>query len=245
MNTYAALYPLVNTRVKGCPKNLIMQAIYMAAERFCDETEAWTEKMTGISIVANQDTYAIPISYDARVKRIEYAWIKDQLEPTDTFDLVWVSTTPSIRFREGYIPTSAITAGSVWATGTAYIVGGYVMYHDTNYKCLTAHTSGTFATDFTSGYWAVADNALDIQVVLVPRLETNAFEVNFFEKWAFRAFVAGALAQLKDMTDAPWYDQSGAKQCARQLIVAISEAKANKQRQNKGGDQRVVPRMFV
>lgn len=49
-----------------------------------------------------------------------------------------------------------------WATTTAYIVGDVVFvtvatdatYGGASYYCLTAHTSGTFSTDYiTSGYW--------------------------------------------------------------------------------------------
>lgn len=245
MNTYASLYPLISAEVKGCPKNYIMLALYLSAEKFCDLTESWVKKMTGISIVANLDSYEIPIVYDARVKRIEYAWIKDQPQDPDWYELVWSGTTPYIRFNTNYIPTEAVTAGSAWATGTAYVVGNYVMYHDANYKCVTAHTSGTWATDVTAGYWDLADNALDIQVCLVPRLETNEFETNWFERWGIRAILAGAIADLKSKEGEPWADPQGAKRYGNQFSVSVSEAKANKQRQNKGGDQRVVARMFV
>jgi len=245
MNTYASLYPLVNSKVKGCPKNLIMQALYMAGERFCDVTESWEKKMTGISLVAYQDTYTLPIVYAARVKRIDFAWIEDRLQDPSTYELVWTGTTPQIRFNADYIPTKAITAGSAWATSTGYAIDACVMYNDVNYKCIVAHTSGTFSTDRASGYWNITDSPLAVQVSLVPYPETNEFETNWFEHWGIRGILAGALAQLKGMTDSPWHDDAGAKIYGNQFIVSISEAKVNKHRQNKGGDLRVTPREFV
>lgn len=40
-----------------------------------------------------------------------------------------------------------------WATETAYVVGDYVLQDEKQYKCLTAHTSGTFATDLAAAKW--------------------------------------------------------------------------------------------
>lgn len=45
---------------------------------------------------------------------------------------------------------------SAWATITVYAVGDKVKSGGVNYTCLTAHTSGTFATDLAAGKWAVA-----------------------------------------------------------------------------------------
>ena len=43
-----------------------------------------------------------------------------------------------------------------WVTLTSYAVGDIVEYDDTLYKCLTAHTSGTFATDLAASKWEEA-----------------------------------------------------------------------------------------
>jgi len=49
------------------------------------------------------------------------------------------------------------TAKGIWVTATAYIVGDVVRNTasgvTTTYVCATAHTSGTFATDYTAGKW--------------------------------------------------------------------------------------------
>lgn len=42
-----------------------------------------------------------------------------------------------------------------WATATAYAAKDWVRYGGTTYVCVTAHTSGTFATDLAAGKWAV------------------------------------------------------------------------------------------
>ncbi len=48
------------------------------------------------------------------------------------------------------IPSIAIKA---WATSTAYVVDDYVTQSNILYKCLTAHTAGTFATDLAAVKW--------------------------------------------------------------------------------------------
>lgn len=41
----------------------------------------------------------------------------------------------------------------IWATTTVYSVGDGVIEGSTNYRCLIAHTAGTFATDLAAGRW--------------------------------------------------------------------------------------------
>lgn len=43
-----------------------------------------------------------------------------------------------------------------WLTATGYAKGDYVTQSSTVYECLIAHTSGTFATDLTNGYWTAS-----------------------------------------------------------------------------------------
>jgi hypothetical protein len=46
-----------------------------------------------------------------------------------------------------------------WLTSTSYVVGNYVKTGtpSVNYYCVTAHTSGTFATDLAAGKWVAQD----------------------------------------------------------------------------------------
>jgi hypothetical protein len=44
-------------------------------------------------------------------------------------------------------------ASAAWVTATAYVVGDYVESSDNTYLCISAHTSGVFATDLAAGRW--------------------------------------------------------------------------------------------
>lgn len=63
--------------------------------------------------------------------------------------------------------------GNPWATGTAYAVGMPVTLDYVPYRCLVAHTSGTFATDLAAGKWEEVDS---LHVEFIARLGeiTNA-----------------------------------------------------------------------
>jgi hypothetical protein len=47
------------------------------------------------------------------------------------------------------------TARGLWATATAYAVNDMVDVSGSSYICATAHTSGTFATDYAAGKWQI------------------------------------------------------------------------------------------
>jgi len=53
-------------------------------------------------------------------------------------------------------PASKFTSTD-WVTATAYVVGDLVQQTGYCYECLTAHTSGTFATDLAAAKWEVQD----------------------------------------------------------------------------------------
>jgi hypothetical protein len=194
VNSFSDLYPFMIRQLKSCPKSSVMQALYLAAEDFCDRTEAWTLKIEDIDVVADQQEYELSIDYDARVKRIENVWLDDVDQETNTFDLDGEKT---LKFRTDYIPDADDTDG------------------------------------------------MDVQIVLVPRPTTHEFEENFFERWAMRAFRAKAFSDLMFEKDKAWSDPVQAQRFLTQYRVSCAEAILNKQRQNKGGDLRVVPRQFV
>jgi len=50
-----------------------------------------------------------------------------------------------------------VTDPDAWATSTAYKIGDYVLQSNEIYFCLTAHTSGTFATDLAADKWVQQD----------------------------------------------------------------------------------------
>lgn len=49
------------------------------------------------------------------------------------------------------------TPTSAWQTSTAYAVGALVNSSSFSYRCLIAHTSGTFATDLAAGKWVATE----------------------------------------------------------------------------------------
>ena len=44
-------------------------------------------------------------------------------------------------------------AASDWVTSAAYALGDYIETGGNTYRCMLAHTSGTFATDLAAGKW--------------------------------------------------------------------------------------------
>ncbi|NCB43095.1 MAG: hypothetical protein EOM59_10810 [Clostridia bacterium] len=57
-----------------------------------------------------------------------------------------------VRFYQDHAQLALSTA-TAWATATDYEVGDYVTQTDVIYYCLTAHTSGVFATDLAADKW--------------------------------------------------------------------------------------------
>ena len=47
------------------------------------------------------------------------------------------------------------SAIGAWVTSTSYVVGNCVANGGSFYRCLIAHTSGTFATDLANGDWTL------------------------------------------------------------------------------------------
>lgn len=63
---------------------------------------------------------------------------------------------------------------SAWVTLTAYVVGDFVSSGTTIYRCLTAHTSGTFATDLTALKWvAITAPVLSDDYLYIHRLPAD------------------------------------------------------------------------
>lgn len=55
---------------------------------------------------------------------------------------------------------------SAWVTAHSYAVGDYVTNSGSLYRCLTAHTSGTFSTDLTANKWVAASITAGTPVTL-------------------------------------------------------------------------------
>jgi hypothetical protein len=69
-------------------------------------------------------------------------------------------------------------AGSAWVTSTAYAAGDIVTNGGVTYYCVTAHTSGTFATNLAAGLWYAqpANGALEIPT---PYTEAQLRELQY------------------------------------------------------------------
>ncbi|WP_443748150.1 carbohydrate-binding protein [Asticcacaulis solisilvae] len=65
----------------------------------------------------------------------------------------------------------SLTNRGAWATATSYAVNDKVLVNGAFYKCLTAHLSGTFATDLSAGKWQI----LGYDVYLSPWPGTPSF----------------------------------------------------------------------
>ena len=79
-----------------------------------------------------------------------------------------------LRFFSNGAQVEKATA-TAWGTATGYIVGNYVTQAGLIYYCLTAHTSGTFATDLAAGKWVQQD----IYEVPAPWDESDLYDLQF------------------------------------------------------------------
>lgn len=73
-------------------------------------------------------------------------------------DTIWkpefkVYKGPSKVITEYYLNHRTFNTADAWVTLTAYAVGARVLQAGTVYRCLVAHTSGTFATDLAANKW--------------------------------------------------------------------------------------------
>ena len=68
-----------------------------------------------------------------------------------------------------------------WVTSTDYTVGDLVSNSGTNYYCKVDHTSGTFATDLTSGYWYAEPSSL-VYEVPHPYAESDLFDLHYVQQ---------------------------------------------------------------
>jgi hypothetical protein len=71
---------------------------------------------------------------------------------------------------------------SAWQTGQAYTIGLLRTNGGNYYRCLVAHTSGTFATDLSAGYWAVTGGSTDLAYEIPsPYATADLFQLKFFQ----------------------------------------------------------------
>jgi hypothetical protein len=84
-------------------------------------------------------------------------------------DCVYNTTSLELNVYDGTNWKSAGGSGggiSLWLTGTTYAVDTVVIESDKIYRCLIAHTSGTFATDLSASKWIEVSQGLTAPVSL-------------------------------------------------------------------------------
>ena len=72
-----------------------------------------------------------------------------------------------------------VTSYSAWITSYWYNCGLLVTDAGQYYRCVVAHSSGTFATDLASGYWVVTNGATDLAYEIPsPYSEADLFDLD-------------------------------------------------------------------
>jgi len=80
-----------------------------------------------------------------------------------------------LRFYKDGGQIVAPDAPDAWVTATDYVDGDFVEESSTTYRCVEAHTSGTFATDLAAGKWV----ASEIYEIASPWPESAIWYVRF------------------------------------------------------------------
>jgi hypothetical protein len=82
---------------------------------------------------------------------------------------MWDSNKATNPYTGNPITKAMVTNGTLaWVTSTAYAVGNVVSNSTTFYRCLVAHTSGTFATDLAAGKWEVVTATFEVDCLQDP-----------------------------------------------------------------------------
>jgi len=79
-----------------------------------------------------------------------------------------------LRFWKDQAVVNAPTPAG-WLTATAYAIDDYRVDSTISYRCLIAHTSGTFATDLAAGKW----EALSVLEVASPYQESEIYAIQY------------------------------------------------------------------
>lgn len=73
-----------------------------------------------------------------------------------------------------------VNAYAAWETSTAYALGDLVTQTGSYYRCIVAHTSGTFSTDLSNGYWEATGGATDLAYEIpTTYVEADLFDLKF------------------------------------------------------------------
>ena len=75
-----------------------------------------------------------------------------------------------------------VNAYTAWLTSTSYLIGDLVTDGGSNYRCLVAHSSGTFATDLAANKWVLSAGATDLAYEIVsPWAVADVYDIKFVQ----------------------------------------------------------------
>jgi hypothetical protein len=120
--TLSDLYAMIQGEVNGCPNALITQHLQQALRKFCEETEAFTEKLAAINLVDEDVTYVLtPAHTSCEIRRILKVWIRTATDVTNGDDGTLLEyddyefdpVTKTLTLDDSKEPTENVTGGLV------------------------------------------------------------------------------------------------------------------------------------
>lgn len=120
--TLSDLHSLILTEVPGCPPVLVTQQLQQALRKFCEETEAYTEKMAAINLVDGTVAYTLTPSHTScEIRRILEVWIRTETDVTNGDDgtlqdfdkYTYDPVTKVLTLDDSIEPTENVTSGLV------------------------------------------------------------------------------------------------------------------------------------
>lgn len=97
--------------------------------------------------------------------------VVDYTDPTG----IRVSETDDTPVWVSWVPLTLKFSYEAWVTATAYVVGDVRMITSTGncYRCATAHTSGTFATDLAAAKWVLMPVLAVLEEFLIGHMQAT------------------------------------------------------------------------
>jgi hypothetical protein len=127
---------------------LLTQSLYPQVRDALLLAGSWTWAIRSTTLTA--DLIAPEFKWDNR-----FALPSDCLRVYRVDDTIAESIERDWEIAGDYLLTDATSTAPEWTTGRAYAIGNAVTESGTVYRCLTAHTAGTFATDLAATLWVV------------------------------------------------------------------------------------------
>jgi hypothetical protein len=126
---------------------LLAQSLYPQVRDALLLAHPWTWAIKATTLTA--DTLAPEFKWDNR-----FALPSDCLRVTRVDDTLAESNEEDWEMAGDHLLTDATSTAPNWTTGRTYAIGNAVTQSGTTYRCLAAHTAGTFATDLAASRWA-------------------------------------------------------------------------------------------